>query len=183
MINIILQKIFGTKAARDARKLLPIVLKVNEFERSYQSLTEEQLKAKTDEFRERIKKGEPLDDLLPEAFAAVKNACRRLTGKTIVVCEHELVWDMVPYDVQIMGGIALHRGNIAEMATGEGKTLVATMPLYLNALSGKNCQLVTVNDYLAKRDSEWMGAVYSFLGLTVGCLQNQMSSEQRRKEY
>ncbi len=183
MINFILQKIFGTKADRDSRKLKPVVAKINEIEVSYQGLSDDQLRAKTGEFRERIRKGASTDDLLPEAFAAVKNACRRLVGRTITVCDHELVWDMVPYDVQLMGGIALHRVSIAEMATGEGKTLVATLPLYLNALTGRNCQLVTVNDYLARRDSEWMGAVYSFLGLTVGCLQNQMSSEQRRAQY
>ncbi len=183
MINFILQKIFGTKADRDSRKLKPVVAKINEIEASYQGLSDEQLRAKTDEFRERIRKGASTDDLLPEAFAAVKNACRRLVGRTITVCGHELVWDMVPYDVQLMGGIALHRASIAEMATGEGKTLVATLPLYLNALTGRNCQLVTVNDYLARRDSEWMGAVYGFLGLTVGCLQNQMNSEQRRAQY
>ncbi|HRR28989.1 MAG TPA: preprotein translocase subunit SecA, partial [Victivallales bacterium] len=183
MINFILQKIFGSKAERDARKFRPIVQKINEIEKSYQSLTDEQLKAKTIEFKERLKKGETTDDLLPEAFAVVKNACRRLIGTKITVCGHELTWDMVPYDVQLMGGIALHQNSIAEMATGEGKTLVATMPLYLNALTGRNCQLVTVNDYLARRDAEWMGTVYTFLGLTVGCLQNQMNSSERRAQY
>jgi preprotein translocase subunit SecA len=121
--------------------------------------------------------GETLDQILPEAFATVKNAARRMVGRKIIVCEHELTWDMVHFDVQLIGGIALHQGKIAEMATGEGKTLVATLPLYLNALTGRNTQLVTVNDYLARRDSEWMGHLYRFLGLTVGCIQQQMPSE------
>ena len=149
----------------------------------YQSLTDDQLKAKTQEFKERLQKGETTDDIMCEAFAVVKNACRRLCGTTVEVCGHELTWNMVPFDVQIIGGIALHQGRIAEMATGEGKTLVATMPLYLNALTGKNCQLVTVNDYLALRDSQWMGTVFRYLGLTVGCIQNQMYSEERREQY
>jgi preprotein translocase subunit SecA len=113
----------------------------------------------------------------------VKNAARRMVGRKIIVCDHELTWDMVHFDVQLIGGIALHEGRIAEMATGEGKTLVATLPLYLNALTGRNTQLVTVNDYLARRDSEWMGHLYNFLGLTVGCIQQQMHSEIRREMY
>ncbi len=113
----------------------------------------------------------------------MKNAARRLVGRTIIVCEHELTWDMVHFDVQLIGGIALHQGKIAEMATGEGKTLVATLPLYLNALTGRNAQLVTVNDYLARRDSEWMGHLYSFLGITVGCIQQQMAPAVRREMY
>ena len=124
-----------------------------------------------------------LDELLPEAFAAVKNVCRRLVGKTWDVCGMEITWDMVPFDVQLIGAIALHQGKIAEMATGEGKTLVATMPLYLNALSGKNVHLITVNDYLARRDREWMGPVYEFLGITVGCIQGGMSPPERREIY
>ena len=183
MLTSILKAIFGSKSARDVKRIMPLVKKINELEISYQSLTEEQLKAKTQEFKERLAKGETLDDILCEAFATVKNACRRLCGTPITVCDHELTWDMIPFDVQIIGGIALHQGKIAEMATGEGKTLVATMPLYLNALSGKNCQLVTVNDYLARRDSEWMGTIYRYLGLTVGCLQNEMDSEERRAQY
>ncbi len=182
MLNL-LKPILGTKSQRDIRRLKPLVVKINEIEKSYQSLTDDQLKAKTPEFKERLAKGEKLDDLLCEAFATVKNACRRLCGTTVAVCGHDRVWDMVPFDVQLMGGIVLHRGNIAEMATGEGKTLVATLPLYLNALTGKNCQLVTVNDYLARRDSEWMGYIYTYLGLTVGCIQNQMSPAERRLEY
>jgi len=148
-----------------------------------QSLTDDQLRAKTDEFRGRIKAGETLDQILPEAFATVKNAARRLVGRKLMVCDHELTWDMVHFDVQLIGGIAIHQGRIAEMATGEGKTLVSTLPLYLNALNGRNAQLVTVNDYLARRDSEWMGYVYQFLGLTVGCIQQQMSSELRQEMY
>ena len=111
-----------------------------------------------------------LDEILPEAFAVVKNACRRLCGTEIIVREHPLKWEMIPFDVQLIGGFALHSGKIAEMATGEGKTLVATLPVYLNALTGRGVHVVTVNDYLAARDSEWMGAVYKFLGLTVGCI-------------
>jgi preprotein translocase subunit SecA len=126
---------------------------------------------------------EILDELLPEAFAVVKEACRRLTGQTFDLMGHPTVWDMVPFDVQLIGGAVLHQGKIAEMATGEGKTLVATMPIYLNALPGRGVHLVTVNDYLAKRDSVWMGQVYEFLGLTVGCIQNTMDSFQRRREY
>ncbi|MFN0156741.1 MAG: preprotein translocase subunit SecA [Bacteroidota bacterium] len=124
-----------------------------------------------------------LDDLLPEAFAVVKDACRRLVGQTVDLMGNKVIWDMVPFDVQLIGGAVLHQGKIAEMATGEGKTLVATMPVYLNALPGRGVHLVTVNDYLAKRDSTWMGKVYEFLGLTVGCIQNTMDSFQRRKEY
>jgi preprotein translocase subunit SecA len=126
---------------------------------------------------------ETLDDLLPEAFAVVKEACRRLLGKSFDLMGHPIVWDMVPFDVQLIGGIVLHQGKIAEMATGEGKTLVATMPAYLNALTARGVHIVTVNDYLAKRDSIWMGKVYEFLGLTVGCIQNQMDSVQRRRQY
>ncbi len=183
MLTSILKAIFGSKSARDAKRMAPLVKRINELELSYQKLSEEQLKAKTQEFKDRLQKGETLDDILCEAFATVKNACRRLCGTTTVVCDHELTWDMIPFDVQILGGIALHQRKIAEMATGEGKTLVATMPLYLNALTGKNCQLVTVNDYLARRDSEWMGTIYKYLGLTVGCLQNEMNPDERRAQY
>ena len=183
LATTILKAIFGSKAERDVKKVRPYVKKINELEVQYQSLTDDQLKAKTQEFKERLQKGETTDDIMCEAFAVVKNACRRLCGTTVEVCGHELTWNMVPFDVQIIGGIALHQGRIAEMATGEGKTLVATMPLYLNALTGKNCQLVTVNDYLALRDSQWMGTVFRYLGLTVGCIQNQMYSEERREQY
>ncbi|MEI6861568.1 MAG: preprotein translocase subunit SecA [Verrucomicrobiota bacterium] len=161
----------------------PVVAQANAFDAAYAALSDDQLCAKTEEFRARFKAGESLDAILPEAFAAVKNAARRLVGRKIIVCEHELEWNMVHFDVQLIGGMALHQGRISEMATGEGKTLVATLPLYLNALTGKNTQLVTVNDYLARRDSEWMGYLYNFLGLTVGCIQQQMSSEARREMY
>ncbi|NOY75476.1 MAG: preprotein translocase subunit SecA [Kiritimatiellaeota bacterium] len=183
MISFILKTLFGTKSKRDTRKLMPLALEVNEFDEKFKSLSDEQLKAKTPEFKERLANGETLDDIMCEAFAVVKNACRRLCGQTITVCDREMEWNMVPFDVQVMGAVILHRGCIAEMATGEGKTLVATMPLYLNALSGKNCQLVTVNDYLAKRDSEWMGAVYDFLGISVGCILNDMMPDKRREQY
>ncbi len=183
MFATIVKKIFGSKSDRDVKRLRPLVAKINALEESYQSLTEEQLRAKTQEFKDRYAKGESLDSMMCEAFAVVKNACRRMVGRTYEVCGHDLVWDMVPFDVQIIGGIVLHQGKIAEMATGEGKTLVATMPLYLNALTGHNCQLVTVNDYLARRDSQWVGRVFEFLGLTVGCIQNSMSSMERKAQY
>src|SRR6478735_3835669 len=183
MLSFILKKFSGRHHRKYIEKTRPTVARANEFEQQYQQLTDDQLRAKTDEFRARFKQGETLDQLLPEAFAAAKNAARRLQGRTITVCEQELTWNMVHFDVQLIGGITLHEGRIAEMATGEGKTLVATLPLYLNALSGKNTQLVTVNDYLARRDSEWMAYLYNFLGLTVGCIQQSMHSEQRREMY
>jgi len=183
MLQRAILKVFGTKAKRDERKLRPLVEEIKSFEPALESLSDEQLQAKTDEFKNRLAKGETVDDLVCEAFAVVKEACRRLLGKTWDVCGIEVTWDMVPFDVQLMGAIVLHRGTIAEMATGEGKTLAATMPLYLNALEGKGCHLVTVNDYLAKRDREWMGPIYEFLGLAVGCIQHDMTPEQRRAEY
>ncbi len=179
----LIKKLFGTKNDRDLKRLQPLVDRINEFEQSYQGLPEEQLKAKTADFRQRVADGESLDDILCEAFATVKNACRRLCGSTREVCGHSLMWDMVPFDVQLVGGIVLHQGKIAEMQTGEGKTLVATLPLYLNALSGNNVRLVTVNDYLARRDAEWMGHIYEYLGLTIGCIQNHMDPSERRKQY
>ena len=179
----LLKAIFGTKTERELKRLRPLVARINEIEEGYQSLSDEELKAKTPEFRRRLAEGATLDDLLCEAFAAVKNACRRLCGTTREVCGHELKWEMIPFDVQLIGGIVLHQGKIAEMQTGEGKTLVATLPLYLNALPGENVHLVTVNDYLARRDSQWMGAVFEFLGLTVGCIQNDMNPAQRREQY
>jgi len=179
----LIHAIFGTKHGRDRKRLLPLVKRINDVELGYQSLSEAALVAKTAEFRDRIAHGATLDDILPEAFAAVKNACRRLCGTKRTVCGHELTWEMVPFDVQLMGGIVLHQGKISEMQTGEGKTLVATLPLYLNALSGRNVHLVTVNDYLAMRDAQWMGAVYEYLGLTVGCIQNTMDPAQRRAQY
>ncbi|HEX6737036.1 MAG TPA: preprotein translocase subunit SecA, partial [Vicinamibacteria bacterium] len=155
MLNTILTKIFGTKNEREIKGILPLVHRVAELEPPLLSLTDAALGAKTQEFKERVNRGESLDDLLPEAFAVVREAGRR-------------VLNMRHFDVQLIGGIALHRGTISEMKTGEGKTLVATLPAYLNALSGKGVHIVTVNDYLARRDSEWMGRLYRFLGMTVG---------------
>ena len=183
MFLSILKLFAGSHHRKFLRKCAPLVKRINALETEYQKLSDEQLRAKTDEFKQRHTKGESLDALLPEAFAVVKNAARRLCGTTAIVCEHELAWEMVHFDVQLVGGIALHQNKIAEMATGEGKTLVATLPLYLNALTGKNCQLVTVNDYLARRDSEWMGHLYRWLGLTVGCIQNQMPGDERTAAY
>ena len=182
MVSWILKKFLGSKNQREVKRLWPLVYRVNEVEAEYQKLTDEQLRGKTEEFRKRLAEGTPLDDLLPEAFAAVKNACRRLCGKEWPVRGQPYKWDMVPFDVQILGGIVLHQGKIAEMATGEGKTLVATLPLYLNALAG-NVHLVTVNDYLAARDAEWVGEVYKFLGLTVGCIQHDQPPPLRRAQY
>jgi len=183
MINAVLKKIFGSKNERDIKKMLPLVQKINALEIEFQKLSDDQLKAKTAEFKARLAQGATLDELLPEAFATVKNACRRLCGTTVHVCGHDLGWDMVPFDVQLIGGVSLHQGRIAEMATGEGKTLVATMPVYLNALAGRGVHVVTTNDFLAERDSTWMGYVYQYLGLTVGCLKGQMPPPERRDQY
>ena len=181
----LLRKLFGTKNDRELKKLWPVVAQINRIEAEYEAkgFAAEDYPRMTAEFKARVAKGESLDSILPEAYALVKNACRRLVGTTEEVCGHVLEWNMVPFDVQILGGIVLHRGAIAEMQTGEGKTLVATFPLYLNALAGKNVQLVTVNDYLARRDASWMGHLYKFLGLTVGCIQNSMDSDERREQY
>jgi len=185
MIQWILNKIVGSKNNRELRKLQPFIEKINPLEQELQTLSDSQLQAKTLEFKERLKKGESVDDLLPEAFAVVKNTCRRFTeAKRIVnVRGQEIRWEMIPFDVQLIGGAALHTGRIAEMATGEGKTLVGTLPTYLNALTGTGVHVVTVNDYLAARDSEWMGEIYRFLGLSVGCLENGQHSEERRAQY
>ena len=183
MIKWVMKKFLGTKNQREVKRLWPLVQKINSIEEELQSLTDAQIQAKTPEFKERLAKGETTDDILPEAFAVVKNVCRRMLGKSWQVCEHSITWEMVPFDVQLIGAIVLHGQKIAEMATGEGKTLVATMPLYLNALTGNNVNLVTVNDYLARRDKEWMGPIYEFLGLTVGCLQNEMAPQERKKIY
>jgi preprotein translocase subunit SecA len=183
MISFLLKRFAGRHYKKFLESCRPIVIRINELDKEYQALSDEQLRAKTDEFRERVKNGETLDQILPEAFAAVKGAARRMVGRKVLVCEHELTWDMVHFDVQLIGGIALHQGRISEMATGEGKTLVATLPLYLNSLNGRNAQLVTVNDYLARRDSEWMGHLYGFLGVSVGCIQQQMSPALRREMY
>jgi len=179
----LVKKIVGNKNDRDLKRLRPIVVDINKLEESYQQLSVEELKAKTVEFQERLKKGETTDDLLPEAFAVAKNACRRLVGSDYEVSGAMRTWVEVPYDVQLIGGIAMHQGRISEMATGEGKTLVATAPAYLNALTGEGVHIVTVNDYLAMRDSEWMGIVFDYLGLNVGCIQSGMHPIQRREMY
>ena len=166
----LISKIFGTHSEKEIKKIKPIVEKILAMETEYKALSEEALKAKTREFKDRYQKGETLDDLLPEAFAAVREAADRVLG-------------MRPYPVQLIGGIVLHQGRIAEMKTGEGKTLVAVLPCYLNALSGRGVHVVTVNDYLAKRDSEWMGKVYRYMGLTVGLVIPGMKPAERRISY
>src|SRR3954467_4448758 len=187
MLTFLLKPFTGRHYKKFLEKAQPTVARINEFEKEYQSLTDEELRAKTVEFRARIAaasdKKAALNDILPEAFATVKSAARRMVGRKIIVCEHELTWDMVHFDVQLIGGLAIHEGRIAEMATGEGKTLVSTLPLYLNSLTGRNTQLVTVNDYLARRDSEWMGHLYTYLGVSVGCIQQQMAPDLRREMY
>jgi len=170
MLTKILQKVVGTKNERELKRLKPIVERINALEPSMQKLSDAELQRKTVEFKERLEKGESLDSLLPEAFAVVRETARRVLG-------------MRHFDVQLMGGIVLHQGKIAEMKTGEGKTLVATLPAYLNALTGKGVHIVTVNDYLAKRDAEWMGPIYRFLGLTVGYITSGMDNEERKKAY
>ncbi len=183
MASKLLSKIFGSKGERDLKKIRPLVASINELDEEYKALSDSELQAKTDEFKARLKDGATTDDIMAEAFAVVKNACRRLVGTEFSVCGHDMTWDMVPFDVQLIGSIVLHQGRIAEMATGEGKTLVAVMPLYLNALEEKGTHLVTVNDYLARRDSQWMGLVFEYLGLTCGCIQNQMHHDERKTEY
>src|ERR1041384_4985043 len=232
MMKTLLAKVFGTRQAREVRRMMPVVHEIHRHEERLSGLSEEGPKAQTARARDRASReriaertgalkqeldevkaakhhcedpveragldqrahaleeqykkalAAVLDDLLPEAFATVREACRRLLGTTVMVTGHELVWDMVPYDVQLIGGIVLHRGRIAEMATGEGKTLVATLPLYLNALAGRGTHLVTVNNYLARRDSQWMGHVYRYLGLTVGCIDDtEPSTPERRAAY
>jgi preprotein translocase subunit SecA len=221
-----LEKIFGSKKEKDVEQLLPLVDEINAVYETLSDLTDDELRAKTGEFRERIhevtgalegeekellerlKEDVPhdereqildrlpelrkeldevtktvLDELLPEAFAVVKDACRRLVGQTFTVAGQQIKWDMIPFDVQLIGGAVLHQGKIAEMATGEGKTLVATLPIYLNALPGRGVHLVTVNDYLALRDSQWMGKIYEFLGLSVGVILQTMQPWERKPAY
>nr|WP_068468646.1 preprotein translocase subunit SecA [Candidatus Protochlamydia phocaeensis] len=178
-----LRKIFGSAHDRLLSKYRKIVNEVNRWDEQFKSLTDDQLRAKTAEFRQRLQKGETLDQLLPEAYGVVKNVCRRLSGTEIHVSGYNQRWDMVPYDVQILGAIAMHYGAIAEMHTGEGKTLTAVLSLYLNALSGKPVHLVTVNDYLAQRDCEWVGTVIRWLGLTTGALTNSVPIEGRKHIY
>lgn len=224
MLNIV-KKIFGDKHEKNLKLLWPIVEEINQEYEKLKKLSDDELRAKTQEFKNKINEytaetrnridelkeklqsdeefdrtatydeldelNEKLDEeyeeilnqILPEAFAVVKSTCERLVGKSWTVVGNKITWDMVPYDVQLIGGIVLHQGKIAEMATGEGKTLVATLPVYLNALTGRGVHLVTVNDYLAQRDSEWMGEIYKFHGLTVGCILNTMNPQQRKEMY
>ena len=164
------EKIFGTLSSRELKRIMPLVDKIEELRPTMQAMTDEELKDQTRKFKERLAEGETLDDLLPEAFATVREASKR-------------VLNMEHYRVQLIGGIILHQGRIAEMRTGEGKTLVSTCPAYLNALEGKGVHIVTVNDYLAKRDAEWMGKVHEFLGLKVGVILNSMKNDERREQY
>ena len=189
MFKTLLEKVVGSRNERVIKKLWPIVDEINEIYKGYKGLKDEDLLKKTEDFEQRLREGEDPDEVLPEAFALVKEACRRLVGKRWEVTGEVIEWNMIPFDVQLIGAIVLHQGKIAEMATGEGKTLVATMPLYLNALIGRTKEkpvgvhLVTVNDYLARRDREWMGPVYESLGLSVGVIQAGMTPEQRKPEY
>src|SRR3954464_12104984 len=170
IVDTLLAKVIGTQNERDLKRLRPLVAAINAKEPEIQALTDEQLPGKTADFRQRLAAGESLDDLLPEAFAVVREGGRR-------------VLNMRHFDVQLIGGIVLHEGKIAEMKTGEGKTLVATLPVYLNALGGRGVHVVTVNDYLAKRDAEWMGKLDKFLGLSVGVIVPELDDEQRREAY
>ena len=170
MIDLFLKKIFGSKNERELKRLAPLVDAISALEPEYRALSDAGLRAKTAEFKERLDQEEPLDDLLPEAFAAVREASTRVLG-------------LRPFDVQLVGGIVLHQGKIAEMKTGEGKTLVATMPAYLNALTGKGVHIVTVNDYLAKRDTQWMSAIYNFLDLRVDTIVHGLDDNERRCAY
>ena len=170
MLNSMLRSLFGTSSERQLKKVAPLLDEVRAHEARMLALTNDRLRAKTGEFKERLARGASLDEILPEAFAAVCEAAKRVVG-------------MRPFDVQVLGGIVLHNGCIAEMVTGEGKTLVATMPVYLNALSGNGVHVVTVNDFLARRDSEWMGPIYQFMGLTTGLIQHDMGTAERQVGY
>ena len=183
MVTGFLTKIFGTKSGRDLKKLSPVLEDVNDFYHKHFTLSDRELRAKTVEFKQDLLDGRHPDDVLPEAFAAVKEMSRRLLGRTWSVSGIDTPWNMVPFDVQVLGAIVLNQGKIAEMATGEGKTLVATMPLYFNALTGRGSHLVTVNDYLARRDAHWMGRLYEMMGLTVECIQHDMSNPDRINAY
>src|ERR1043165_5860085 len=170
MLDTLLAKVVGTQNERELKRLRPVVASVNALEPTVKALSDDQLRAKTAEFKQRVANGETLDELMPDAFAVVREAGRR-------------VLNMRHFDVQLIGGAVLHKGRIAEMKTGEGKTLVATLAAYLNALEGKGVHVVTVNDYLARRDSEWMGKIYKFLGLTVGVIQHDMPDADRKHAY
>ena len=169
MSNLV-EKIFGTHSERELKRIYPIVDKIESLDAVMTAMTDDELKAQTPKFKERLANGETLDDILPEAFATVREAAWRVLG-------------MKHFRVQLIGGIVLHQGRIAEMKTGEGKTLVSTCPAYLNALKGEGVHIVTVNDYLAKRDAEWMGKVHEFLGLKVGVVLNNMDSKERQEQY
>lgn len=179
----LLKKVFGTYQSRLLKKYWRIVPQINRLEEQYQSLSDAEIAGKTAEFKERLAKGELLENLLPEAFATVKNVCRRLFGTEVHVSGYNQKWDMIPYDVQLVGAIAMFHGSIAEMQTGEGKTLTASMPLYLHAITGRPVHLVTVNDYLAKRDCEWIGSIFRFLGLKVAHLTNDVPMNKRQEVY
>jgi preprotein translocase subunit SecA len=170
MLDTLLKKFVGSNNDREVKKVQPLVLKINELEHQISSLSDDQLRSKTAEFKQRFTNGESLNELLPEAFAVVREA-----GKRVLNMRH--------FDVQLIGGVVLHQGRISEMKTGEGKTLVATLPAYLNAIEGKGVHVITVNDYLARRDSEWMGRLYKFLGLGVGVIQHGLDDDQRRESY
>src|SRR3989338_5813579 len=170
MLKKLVESIIGSKSERSLKTVQPVVDQINALEDEISKLTDAELRAKTDEFKERLAKGETLDDLLPEAFACVREASKRT-----IKLRH--------YDVQLIGGITLHRGRIAEMRTGEGKTLVATLACYLNALEGKGVHVITVNDYIARRDSAWMGKIYSFLGMSTGIIVHGLSDAQRKQNY
>ena len=190
MFNWIIKKIIGSKNQREVRRMLPLVAKINEIEQTLQSLPDQALREKTAAWKAELSQiqdpdllQKKLQEILPEAFAVVKNAARRMVGQTFMVCDYEYTWNMVHFDVQLVGGMVLHKGRISEMATGEGKTLVATLPVYLNALTGRGVHVVTVNDYLARRDAECMGQLYAFLGLSTGIIQHDQSPEVRRAQY
>jgi preprotein translocase subunit SecA len=192
MINWILKLILGSKNQRELRRMQPTIRRINEIEQQLSGLSDDELRAKTAAWKAELSQIEDtaalqarLDEILPEAFAVVKNAARRLTERrhSFHVCDQPVTWAMVHFDVQLIGGMVLHKGRIAEMATGEGKTLVATLPVYLNALTGRGVHVVTVNDYLARRDAEWMGQLYNFLGLTLGIIQEDQDPELRRAQY
>ena len=190
MFNWILKKIIGSKNQREVRRMFPTVAKINELEVALQSQSVDVLREKTAAWKAELSQIQDpdllklrLEEILPEAFAVVKNAARRMCGMQFTVCDYPYTWNMVHFDVQLIGGMVLHKGRIAEMATGEGKTLVATLPVYLNALTGRGVHVVTVNDYLARRDAECMGQLYAFLGLTTGIIQNDQAPEERRAQY
>jgi preprotein translocase subunit SecA len=182
MLSVILNKLFGTKQDREVRRLKPLVDEINEWYKKYETLSDSEIRSKTEEFKKRLSEGQTEKEILPEAFALVKEACRRMVGKSWMIDGRMQEWNMIPYDVQLMGAVVLAEGKIAEMATGEGKTLVALFPSYLNALSGKGVHIVTVNDYLAKRDRDWMGYILEFLGLSVGVITSEVKDHGKRKD-